>query len=368
LRSSNGIGLQANVRTASGGSKQIIEEIEIMSRSEHRIFNRRRFLSSTTALGAASILGWPDISQAEPPPETRKIRLVRIPAICIAPEYLAEELLRLEGFTEVEYVEMDRSGAEEMLFANRADISSTAPPNVLPALDAGKSVVTLAGIHGGCYELFAHPDVNAVRDLKDKRVAISVFGSIEYYFIASMVAYVGMNPRKDINWVEAKTFDRAMQYFIDGKVDAFLGSPPQPQILRRRKIGKVIVNTVEDKPWAQYFCCIVAAHPEFVANNPIATKRALRAILKATDICAREPERAAKYIVAKGYERNYDIALEVVQSLSFDRWRTYSLEDSLRFYALRLHEVGMIKTSPNALVAHGTDLRFLNELKKELKV
>jgi hypothetical protein len=42
-------------------------------------------------------------------------------------------------------------------------------------------------------------------------------------------------------------------------------------------------------------------------------------------------------------------------------------EDSLRFYALRLHEVGMIKSSPNALLAEGTDWRFLNELKRELK-
>jgi NitT/TauT family transport system substrate-binding protein len=40
----------------------------------------------------------------------------------------------------------------------------------------------------------------------------------------------------------------------------------------------------------------------------------------------------------------------------------------LRFYALRLYEVGMIKTNPNKLIAQGTDWRFLNELKKELKV
>lgn len=329
--------------------------------------DRRNFLTGSAALGASSLLAISQSASAEPPPETKKIRLVRIPAICIAPEYLAEELLRLEGFSDVEYVEMDRSGAEGPLFANRADISSTAPPNIIPALDAGNSVVVLAGIHGGCYELFANDRVRAIRDLKGKRVAISVFGSVEYYFIASMVAYVGMDPRKDIQWLEAKTFDGAMRYFIDGKADAFLGSPPQPQLLRRQKIGHVIVNTVEDNPWAQYFCCVVAARPEFVAKNPIATKRALRAILKATDICVREPERAAKYIVAKGYEKNYDIALEVVRSLSFDRWRTYSLEDSLRFYALRLHEVGMIKMTPQRVVEQGTNLRFVDELKKELK-
>ena len=106
---------------------------------------------------------------------------------------------------------------------------------------------------------------------------------------------------------------------------------------------------------------------EFVSRNPVATKRAVRAILKATDICAREPERAARYIVAKGYEPRYEIALEVIRSLSYNRWRTYNPEDTLRFYALRLHDVGMIKSNPQKLIAQGTDWRFVNELKRELK-
>jgi NitT/TauT family transport system substrate-binding protein len=34
---------------------------------------------------------------------------------------------------------------------------------------------------------------------------------------------------------------------------------------------------------------------------------------------------------------------------------------------LRSHEVGMIKSNPQKIIALGTDWRFLNELKKELK-
>ena len=71
--------------------------------------------------------------------------------------------------------------------------------------------------------------------------------------------------------------------------------------------------------------------------------------------------------MAKGYEPRYEVALEVIKSLSYARWRTYNPEDTLRFYGLRLHEVGLIKTNPSKLIAQGTDWRFLNELKKELK-
>ena len=66
-------------------------------------FSRRRFLAHTSAL-SVSLLGMPRIACAEPGPETTKIRLVHEPGICLAPQYLAEEFLRMEGFTEIEYV------------------------------------------------------------------------------------------------------------------------------------------------------------------------------------------------------------------------------------------------------------------------
>ena len=49
------------------------------------------------------------------------------------------------------------------------------------------------------------------------------------------------------------------------------------------------------------------------------------------------------------------------------KWHNYDPEDAVRFYALRLREAGMIKSSPNKILADGTDWRFWNELKRELK-
>jgi NitT/TauT family transport system substrate-binding protein len=330
-------------------------------------WNRREFLRLA---GAAGISGIPWASaSAEPPPETTKIRFVHDPGICLAPQYLAEELLHLEGFSQVEYVSEPGPSPDPnvLLVRDKADLSLDAAVTLIPALDAGRTVVVLAGIHLGCYELFGNERVRTVRDLKGKRAAITALGSGEHVYIASMMAYVGMDPRKDVTWVEGGTPDKTMRLFTDAKVDAFLGFPPQPQELRARKIGHVIINTSLDQPWSQYYCCMLAARREFVRQNPVATKRALRAILKATDICAREPEQAARYLVKKGYESRYDIALEVVTQLSYNAWRTFDPDSTLRFYALRLHEVGMIKSNPQKLIAQGTDWRFLNELKRELK-
>jgi NitT/TauT family transport system substrate-binding protein len=158
-----------------------------------------------------------------------------------------------------------------------------------------------------------------------------------------------------------------MKAFAEGKVDAYMGFPPDPQELRARKVGRVIVNSAIDRPWSQYFCCTVAGNREFVRRHPVATKRALRAILKASNICAAEPERAARLLVDKGFAKRYEYALQTMKELPYARWRDYSVEDTVRYYALRLHEVGMIKTNPQKIVAQITDWRFLNEIKKELK-
>jgi NitT/TauT family transport system substrate-binding protein len=233
-------------------------------------------------------------------------------------------------------------------------------------LDAGAPVTALTGLHSGCYELLAHEGVRTISDLKGKSVAIQTLSSSGHLYVAIMARHVGLDPHKDINWIVAPS-GNAMETFAAGEADAFLGFPPEPQELRTRNIGRVILSTTTDKPWSQYFCCILFGNREFVRNHPIATKRAVRAILKGADFCASDPEGAARHLVDDGFAPRYDYALQTLTEVPYDRWRDFDPEDSMRFYALRLHEVGMIRSSPNAILADGTDWRFLNELKRELK-
>ena len=155
--------------------------------------------------------------------------------------------------------------------------------------------------------------------------------------------------------------------FTQGQIDAFLGFPPEPQDLRAQHIGRMILNSATDRPWSQYFCCLLGGDREYVRKYPVATKRVLRAILKAADLCASDPARAARSLVDRGFTARYDYALQSVSELPYDKWREYDPEDTLRFYALRLHDAGLIKSSPNKSIAESTDWSFLNELRRELK-
>jgi NitT/TauT family transport system substrate-binding protein len=333
-----------------------------------RRFSRRQFLGGLTLAGTAGLLGvHPRPVAAEPPPETTRIRLVRVPSICLAPQFVAEELLRAEGFTEVHYVKKQGGkGIESALASGEADINMHFGAAGLIRVDAGDPLVILAGGHIGCFELVGTDQVRTIRDLRGKTVAVVELGAPEHVFIASMAAYVGLDPQKDITWVTHPPAE-AVQLLTEGKIDALMAFPPLAQELRAQGIGHVVVNSAVDRPWSQYFCCMVTGNREFVRKHPVATKRALRAIVKSADICALEPERVARFIVDKEYAKRYDYALQVMKELPYGKWREYDPEDTVRFYALRLHEIGMIKTTPQKLIAQGTDWRFLNALKKELK-
>ena len=240
-----------------------------------------------------------------------------------------------------------------------------AGPNII-AVDAGEAIVNLAGIHIGCFELFGHEGIRSIADLKGKSVGVLALGSSEHIYLAAILAYIGLDPSRDVDWVTSASPAPA-ELFADGKVDAFLGFAPTPQDLRARHIGHVVVNSALDQPWS-YFCCMLIGNRDYTRRYPIATKRVLRAILKAADLCVTEPAVIARRLVDRGFTDRYDYALQGLSELPYDKWREYDAEDTIRFYALRLHEAGMIKSAPNKIISGGTDWRFLNELKRELKV
>jgi NitT/TauT family transport system substrate-binding protein len=330
--------------------------------------NRRRFLATLTAAGAAGLVGPPNSNAQDGRLETTTIRIAKIAGICVAPSYVAEELLRAEGFTDIRYVETV-AGMQAALALARGELDFTtnfSPPLII-SIDAGEPITIVAGEHVGCFELFAKEGIRSISDLKGKTVGVQAIGSSQYTFMSGMASYVGLDPAKDIRWVTSAS-PKPMELFAEGKIDAFLGFPPEPQELRARNVGRVIFNSAIDRPWSQYFCCMVAGHRDYVRKNPVATKRFLRAVIKAAELCAAQPEQAARRIVEAGFTPRYEYALQTLKEISYQRWREYDAEDAIRFYSLRLRESGFIRATPNKILADGTDWRFFNELKRELKI
>ncbi len=328
--------------------------------------SRRRFLATLSSAGVAGIVGARNSFAQEAPPETTTIRMPTS-SLCLAPLLVARELLSGEGFTDIRYVPTDTgmTGAQ-LVTRGEADLASVNTVSVPALIEAGEPIAMLGGVHVGCYELFAHGGIRSIRDLKGKSLGVPHVGSSQHTLASSMAAYVGLDPARDIRWV-VNSSTTAMELFAEGKIDAYLGFPPEPQELHARNVGHVILNTARDRPWSQYFCCALTGNRDFIRKHPIATKRALRAIMKATDLCASQPEQVAWQMVDQGFTPRYDYALQTLKEVPYNRWREYDPEDTIRFYSLRLREAGLIKSTPNKIIADGTDWRFFNELKRELK-
>ena len=325
---------------------------------------RRRFLTRFAWAGAsAALMPVPRLlAAAEPALETTTVRLGKLPVICFAPQYVCEELLRAEGFTEIRYVDMDPLNYSADLGRGRYDFCANVTAGHLLAIDAGAAITILSGVHAGCYELFAQDGIRGIADLRGKTIGCSASADL----IQMMVAYVGLDPNKDVKII-LDPQGKQLEQFVQGKIDAYMGLPPEPQELHTRGFHHVIVRTALDPPWSQYFCCVLAGNRQFVAKYPVATKRVIRAYLKAADLCASEPERSARILVDRGFTQQYEYALQTLKDNPYGHWRDYDAEDTVRFYALRQHELGMIKKTPQRIISEGTDWRLLNELKRELK-
>ena len=229
------------------------------------------------------------------------------------------------------------------------------------SIDRGLPITVVTGVHAGCYDLFARGGIRSIADLKGKRV-----GGFDTRLLWLMAAYVGLDPKNDLDLIDHPAA-KPLELFAEGKLDAYLSNSPEAQELHARKTGHVILRTAVDKPWSQYFCCMLAANREYTARYPVATKRVIRTVLKAADLCASNPELAARQIVEGGFAENYDYALQTLTENPYGAWREYDAEDTMRFYALRLHDLGAIKNTPQQIIANGTNWRFLNEVKRELK-
>ena len=335
--------------------------------------SRRRFLSQISVAGVAAMGGLGTVGlgggvrsfAAEPPPEITTVTLEKIPGTCPAPVYMAEGLLRAEGFTDIRYRARDTNPVLEVA-RNQIDWTQAVAADAIADLDKGAPLTMVAGVHPGCYELIAHDHVRSIAGLKGKTVGWSPGYVSSRYLVSLMAKFVGLDPHNDIHWVDNSETD-PMTLFVDRKIDAFLTSTPQSLELRDRRIGHTLVNSVTDRPWSQYYCCMLIGRTEYVQKYPIATKRIVRALLKATDLCASEPERMARLMVERGFADRYDYALQTLQELPYGVWRDFDPEDSVRFFALQLNEAGFIKSSPDRIIAEHTNWQFLNEVKRELK-
>ena len=179
------------------------------------VHSRRRFLSQIGAtgvaglggVGAAGLGGGARSLAAEPPPEITTIRLEKAPVTCLAPQYVADALLRAEGFTDIRYLTADKEAPTQAVAHHELDWDLDFAPAVIAEVDNGTPVTMIAGVHAGCFELFAHDHVRSITDLRGRTVGWFSGYATPRHLVSLMAKLVGLDPDKDIHWVRRSESD-----------------------------------------------------------------------------------------------------------------------------------------------------------------
>lgn len=336
-------------------------------------------IAGGAALAACAPSGAASGSTKElPPPETTTVR-ISSPFACDAPLWMARDFLADEGFTDVQYVS-STGRARDWTTAHTADFGAGHPEAVVAALDADAPIAVLASLHAGCQEVWVGPGIATLSDLRGKRIAVFHKNTEDQFFnfFATTLAYVGIDPFRDVNFFEIpQSYEGMMQTFVDGRSDAFLAAAEGAAVLRRnpRTPSTKILDQSADPPWSQYVCCMLLADREWTQRNPVATKRVTRAVMRAADATVKDRARAAHEGAAGLFQAlidhptalsNEQVLSETIAMISYD-WRELDPEDTLRFFALKLGSVKLIKSTPQQIINRGSAVAYARQLRSELK-
>ena len=298
-----------------------------------------------------------------PPPEMTTIRLGTLP--CDHPVMAAEPFLQQEGFTRAEIL----GGGQ--LASGRVDIDIAFTVfDIALLLEAGQRPVVLAPLHPGCVEIWAQPGIQSLQDLRGRTVVVTArtLANTGYSNFAIVLKHAGVDPAQ-VNWV-VQPDANPVALFLAGRNDAVRVATVGAAALRSNPAnrGHVIHNQLMDRPWSLLPCCMLVARQEWYRANPIAAKRAVRAVLRSADAQTASRADAVKRVTDRGLfggPANFDNALYAASMVPAN-WRDLDMERSLRFYAQLLADVGLLKVSVDDIV-RTVDLRILEELRAELR-
>jgi len=279
----------------------------------------------------------------------------------------AERYLRQEGFTSIEITDAATGPA---LASGKADMGVMFPPSLANSVQEGQRVVGLGGLHPGCVEIWAQQGIGSVKDLRGRTIVVrsKALSDLSYSYTAVVLKYAGIDP-KDVNFVVQADAD-LVRLYIEGKNDAVFVATTGAAALKANPANKghIVHSMVMDDPWSKLDCCILVTTQDWYRTNPVAAKRAVRAIFRAADFQPADRADAVELVTNKGLfggANNFDNVLTAANMVPAN-WRELDAEKSLRFYGQLLADVGLLKTSVDE-VAKALDLRILHELRTELK-
>lgn len=207
----------------------------------------------------------------------------------------------------------------EAVGTGQADLANGHIATELVPIANGVNATTVTGAHSGCKSIFVRKDsgIKSLKELEGKTIGLPAgVGSADQNITFRFLKRDGIDPTK-VNYKQVET-GACLQAMEMGEVDAVIltdsfvweADPEENHIMLR--------SLSFDDDFSAEACCATYINNDFIKNNPIATKKATRAVQRARQFMNDEPDETIEILFENGWATgNKEITKEFIESLDF---------------------------------------------------
>jgi NitT/TauT family transport system substrate-binding protein len=294
---------------------------------------------------------------------TDKLRIgYGAPSVTMAPLWIAQEgkVFSRNGL-EVEVLYLESALVQRALIAGEIQLGEmTGALLSAPRLQGADVVMVLGFVDRLLFRLVARPDVKTAALLKGKRIGTSRFGAALDRAARLLLPKLGINPDKDVIFVQIGSEATLLTALLGKVVDATLLQPP--------RFGKavdagfnVLANLEEMNIPFQHTGLVTTQR--FVGKNPEIARRVVKSFVDGIHIMRTNPEMAKKAInrhMRLNDERELEETYQLLKRVTLTK--PYPSLEGIRTIVNDLVE--QIPAAKTADVKEFVDTRFLEELDK----
>jgi len=216
------------------------------------------------------------------------------PSLNVAILWITQEgkLFEKNG-VDVEALYLESTLAQKALIAGNIDFSMMTAINMSAPKLAGADLIMLAGfVNRFTYRLVVRPEINSTNELKGKRIGIFRFGSAADRASRLVLAKFGLDPEKDVTYVQTPGADPARIAAMMSKIiDGALLNPPY---YKHAVAGgmKILANMAEMDIPIQHIGLVTSQ--KFAQTNPDLTRRIVKSFLEGIHLMRGNPEITKK--------------------------------------------------------------------------
>ncbi|MPZ78595.1 MAG: PhnD/SsuA/transferrin family substrate-binding protein [Deltaproteobacteria bacterium] len=280
------------------------------------------------------------------------------------PFVIAEEkgFFKSEGLNAISVV-MQNQVVVNGVVARQVDYGGTFSNFVGAALSGLPVRIVMAVMDGSDHYLVTSPNIKRVEDLKGKKFGISSFGGTPHSEAIMILRKYGMNPEKDVTFLQIGGSSTRYAALDSGSIDAAMLVPPFNKLAAKRGFNEILsFNEIMSIPLGG-----LAVHTQRMKEKPDEIVKMIKAMLKGVDYIRNHRSEILSLMAGKWGIKEADVREGIYRDIVGIYTRTGVASDTTMKNVIQL--VRETRKSKEELgLSDVVDWSFAKKAQAELKI